>query len=92
MVIDKTLATTYAEEGFVNGIDIFDNEKINYFRKSFNELEAKEGREACQIGLQARHLTDEFIWQLATNKKLLEIMEDVVGMNLLLYEGSIVQR
>ena len=84
MVIEKTLATTYAEEGFVNGIDVFDNEKINFFRNCFNELEAKEGREACQIGLQARHLTDEFIWQLATNKKLLEIMENVIGMNLLL--------
>ena len=84
MIIDPKMATTYAEEGFVNAIDIFNNKEISYFRECFDKLEKDEGREACQIGLQARHLTDEFIWQLATNNKLIEVMKNVVGENLLL--------
>ena len=84
MIIDKNMAAAYSEEGFLNGVDIFDTKEITHFRRCFDKLEAVEGREACQIGLQARHLTDEFIWQLATNNKLLEVMEHVIGENLLL--------
>ncbi len=78
------LGLTYAEQGFVTGLDIFTTNEIDHFRQCFDQLEASEGREKCQIGLQARHLTDEFIWQLATDDRLLDAMQQVMGNDLLL--------
>ena len=42
---------TYAAEGFLTQIDLFNESEINHFRTCFDELESKEGREKCQIGL-----------------------------------------
>ncbi len=80
----SNLGHQYAQQGYVTGIDIFNEDEINHFRACFDELEEKEGRETCQIGLQARHLTDEFIWQLATDRRLLDAMQAVMGDDLLL--------
>ena len=49
---------TYAEEGFLTQIDLFNESEIKHFRTCFDEMEGKEGREKCQIGLKARHLDE----------------------------------
>ncbi|MFT5089346.1 MAG: ectoine hydroxylase-related dioxygenase (phytanoyl-CoA dioxygenase family) [Candidatus Latescibacterota bacterium] len=84
MSTSANLGQTYAEQGFVSGIDIFNTDEIDHFRSCFDQLEASEGREKCQIGLQARHLTDEFIWKLATDRRILDAMQEVMGQDLLL--------
>lgn len=84
MNTSANLAQTYADQGFVSGLDIYTADEIGHFRSCFDQLEAKEGREKCQIGLQARHLEDEFIWQLATDKRILNAMQEVMGQDLLL--------
>jgi chlorinating enzyme len=78
------LGPTYAEQGFITGLDIFSTNEIDHFRRCFDKLEASEGREKCQIGLQARHLTDEFIWQLASDGRLLDAIQQAMGADQLL--------
>ena len=75
---------TYAEEGFLTQVDLFSESEINYFRSCFDELESREGREKCQIGLQARHLDEEFIWQMATDSRILDAMQEVMGEDIML--------
>ena len=41
-------------------------------------------KETTQIGLQARHFDQEFIWKLAANPRVLDWMEGVMGEDLLL--------
>ena len=77
-------AQTYAEQGFLTGIDLFSASEIAHFRACFDELEAREGREKCQIGLQARHLDEEFIWQMATDPRILDAMQEVMGEDIML--------
>ncbi len=84
MSITTDIRQQYAEQGYVTGIDIFDRSEIDHYRSCFDALEEREGREKCQIGLQARHLTDEFIWQLSTDSRLLDAMQAVMGDDLLL--------
>jgi ectoine hydroxylase-related dioxygenase (phytanoyl-CoA dioxygenase family) len=78
------LGKTYAEDGVLPSIDIFTESEIEAFRSSFDELEAEEGRENCQIGLQARHLDREFIWQLSADPRVLDVMEQAMGPDILL--------
>ena len=42
-------AQIYAEQGFLTGIDLFSASEIGHFRACFDELEAREGREKCQM-------------------------------------------
>ena len=84
MSTSTEMGQLYAEQGYVTGIDIFDKNELDQYRRCFDELEAQEGREKCQIGLQARHLSDEFIWQLSTNSRILDAMQAVMGDNILL--------
>ncbi|MCZ6633609.1 MAG: phytanoyl-CoA dioxygenase family protein, partial [bacterium] len=52
-------------------------------------LEAREGKEKCQIGLQGRHFEEEFIWQLATDGRVLDVMQEVMGQDILLLSTHI---
>ena len=80
----KDIGKTYAEDGVLPKINIFTRSEITIFREAFNELEAEEGREKCQIGLQARHLDREFIWQLSADPRILDVMEQAMGPDILI--------
>ena len=84
MSVTEDIGRTYAEDGVLPCIDIFNESEIQAFRDAFDELEAEEGRENCQIGLQARHMDREFIWQLSADPGVLDVMEQVMGTDILL--------
>ena len=46
---------------------------------SIQALEKREGDEKCQIGLQSRHFEERFIWELASNTKILDCIEALIG-------------
>lgn len=77
-------AQTYAAQGFLTRVDLFSASEIDHYRACFDELEEREGREKCQIGLQARHLDEEFIWQMATDSRVLDAMQEVMGADIML--------
>ncbi len=84
MQFTEDLKDTYEREGFLGELEIFSEEEILHFRGCFDQLEEREGRENCQIGLAGRHLTEKFIWQLATDRKLLDVAEQLMGEDILL--------
>ena len=75
---------TYAEQGFLSPLDLFSESELEHFRACFDELEDREGREMCEIGLQARHLDEEFIWQMATDARILDAMQQLMGEDIML--------
>jgi len=77
-------AQTYAKEGFLTRVNLFGASEIDHYRACFDELEEREGREKCQIGLQARHLDEEFIWQMATDPRIVDAMQEVMGDDIML--------
>jgi len=84
MTTTAALRETYQRDGFVTGIDIFPDEEIREYRSQFDALEAREGREKCQIGIAGRHFDEEFIWRLASDSRILDAMEAVMGRDILL--------
>ena len=77
-------AQTYADQGFLTRVDLFSESEIGHYRACFAEIEAREGREKCQIGLQARHLDEEFIWQMATDPRIIDAIEELMGPDIML--------
>ncbi len=78
-----TPATSFEENGFLTGISIHDAADVARIRKAFDELEQREGKEHCQIGLQGRHIDIPFIWELASNCKILDCIEALMGHDIL---------
>ncbi len=84
MPLTKKQIRGYETEGFVSGVPIEDEAGALYYQRRFDALEAKEGREKCQIGMLDRHFDVEFIWRLATHPKILQCIEDLIGPDILL--------
>ena len=74
----------YAENGVLPKVDVFSGQEISAFREAFDDLERREGKERSQVGLQARHFDEAFVWQLATGRRVLDVMEQVMGPDVLL--------
>jgi non-heme Fe2+,alpha-ketoglutarate-dependent halogenase len=74
----------YEENGYVSGIRVMDDAEASRIRRIFDHLESREGREKCQKGLYDPHLTEQFVWDLAVHPAILDIIECVVGPNILL--------
>lgn len=84
MSLSKEQVKAFETEGFLSGFRVVDESDAGRYRKLFDELEAKEGRDKCQIGLIDRHFDYEFIWELATHPKILDGVEALIGANILL--------
>lgn len=83
-VAPSDLSAAYQRDGFVTRLDIFTPDEMTDFRAQFDELEAREGKEKCQIGLQARHMDEEFIWRMASDDRVLDAISACMGDDVML--------
>ena len=84
MGVLDSVKPTYEEQGFASPVDVFSDSEIGFYRDAFNALEEREGKEKCQVGLQSRHFEEEFIWQLATDKRVVDVIQAIMGDDVML--------
>ena len=83
-VAPSDLSAAYERDGFVTRVDAFSEAEITAFRAQFDELEAREGTENCQIGLQGRHMDEEFIWRMASDDRVVDAISACMGDDVML--------
>ena len=72
----------YEELGFVHSIPVLKSDEIQHFRDCIEKTwVALGGRVARADGL---HLFFRWAWELATHRRLLDCMEDLLGPNIFL--------
>ncbi|MDP7743511.1 MAG: phytanoyl-CoA dioxygenase family protein [Lentisphaeria bacterium] len=84
---DKTAAefkTQYQQDGFVAPLDIFNDRETSAIRGSFDALETEVGREDAQVTLIQKERQHEFIWKMATDHRILDLVSAVYGPDLVL--------
>jgi len=81
----KTTSDTelFETNGYLTSLAIHDVDDVARVRRDFDQLEVKEGKEHCQIGLQGRHMDTRFIWELATNPRILDTIEMLMGPDIM---------
>ncbi len=77
----------YEREGFLAPMDVFPAAEMNEYREQCNELVAQVGHEASRDGLNARHFDVEFIWELATDSRVLDWVEAVMGPDIVILDS-----
>ena len=75
---------SFRTKGFLSPIRIADETEVRGYRAAFDLLEEKEGQEKSQIGLLDRHMDQPFVWELATNRAILDCIEALIGPNIML--------
>jgi len=83
MTITARQVQFFEEQGYLTGLDVYDVAKASTICEAFDKLEAREGRESCAIGLQGRHIDQRFIWDLASETKILDCLEALMGSDIL---------
>lgn len=81
---DTATRSRYEQNGFLSGIDVLSVDEIAMVRRKFDEMEHSVPAKQRQIGLQACHFEEEFVWRLATEPRVLAVIEQIVGPDLLL--------
>ena len=84
MVSTNRYREIYERDGVLPRIDVYTKDEIDGFRACFDEIEAREGKEVCQIGIHGRHMDEKFIWELATNPRVLDVMVELMGPDVML--------
>ena len=76
--------SSFEKHGYLTGIDTHGDAHVARIRNAFDELEAREGSENCEIGLQERHIDVKFIWELASDARILDCIEALMGPDIML--------
>ncbi len=77
-------AARYRADGILFPIDVFTPEEIAAYRAAFDRFEQAEGRDRPQERNRARHHDQEFAWRLATDPRLLDVMRQLIGPDLVI--------
>lgn len=74
----------YERDGVLTGIPINSTESAAQLRGEFDRLEQDAGRDFVQIKLFDRHFDQRFIWDIASNPRILDCVEALYGPDILL--------
>ncbi len=78
------LANRYRKDGFLTGIHVADETEALRYQDAYNALEAEVGADKCEIGLVDWHFEHQFIWGLATHPKIVDVIEEIIGPDVML--------
>ena len=78
------LLENYRRDGFLTGIPIADTTEAARYQHAYDKLEAEVGKEKCEIGLIDWHFDHQFIWELTTHPKIVDVIETLIGPDIML--------
>jgi non-haem Fe2+, alpha-ketoglutarate-dependent halogenase len=76
----------YHQQGFISSLKVLDPEMAREFAASFDQMLVHEGIDLVAPGfrLHDRHLDQDFIWEVATDPGLLDVVAEIAGPHLLI--------
>ncbi len=84
MIPTSESTAAYRRDGYLSGIPIADAARAAHYRRQFDALEARVGRETVEIGLSGYQFEEKFIWELATDPTILDWAASLIGPDILL--------
>lgn len=69
----------YERDGLLTAIRVMTDEQVSRYRAEFDALEAEHGREHAANKLVDLHFEHPFVWEIATNPKILDCVTALLG-------------
>tara|TARA_Y100000590_G_scaffold272890_1_gene306398 strand:+ start:109 stop:942 length:834 start_codon:yes stop_codon:yes gene_type:complete len=81
--LTKQQITNYEKDGYISPINIFSKEEVRKFNKEFNFIENKWPEQINGLNRNNVHYYSKVFDKVVHNSKLLDIVEDLLGQNIL---------
>ena len=79
----------YQRDGYLFPIQIFDKNEISHYRNAFNELENRMGGRLTKAQGLEPALFYKWAYDLATSEKILDVVESIIGRDILIHSSTI---
>lgn len=76
----------YKNDGIFFPVNVFSPIEIDDYRRDFNDIDATQGFDRSNQNSSSRHFDLEFVWRMATYPRLLDVMKDLIGPDILLLD------
>lgn len=73
----------YRDHGYTPGLPVLDPTEVEFYLKEYERLAAAEPERAA-FGFQNLHFQHRFVWDIATNPKVLDLVEEIIGPDIAL--------
>lgn len=83
---------TYNRDGFLGPIDLYSADEIAAIRRHVEAVEERIGGEIQSRFKIKAHLPFRWMWEIITNARLLDAVEDIIGPNILCWGSSFFQK
>ena len=82
MTVDRE---RYRAEGILFPQRVFGSDEIAELRAEFDRFDADEGEDRPQERNRGRHLDRPFVWRMATDERILDLMRQLIGPDLVIF-------
>lgn len=91
-MLTKNFLEEYQQKGFLPCIPVLDTKNITNFRAHFDNMVERDGllHKSIKRELHNRHFDQDFIWDVATNSTVLDVVESLIGENIMLIGSRLV--
>ena len=90
-VLSGDAVAHYNKAGFVQPFDIFDAAEINQFREYIDGLMRDMGPDGA-YGINCYQARLSGLWDIATDKRILDLVEDIIGPDILCWASAILSK
>ncbi|KAM4696689.1 putative alpha-ketoglutarate-dependent hypophosphite dioxygenase [Rhinophrynus dorsalis] len=86
----RQLKTLYDANGFLTAINVLEENELHQACKEYEKLEETLGKEYTQYSLHNIHMEYEWVMNLASHPKLLQVITAVLGPNVILLDSRFI--
>lgn len=80
------ISDLFRRDGFLGGIRVKSHSEADFIRSEWDRLEVNENvRSAGYSTTHSRHLDQRFVWELAADSAILDLVQQLIGPNIMLF-------
>jgi non-haem Fe2+, alpha-ketoglutarate-dependent halogenase len=79
----------YQDEGYLFPIQVFSSEEVDHFKSEFEKTKTLVGENVTPHDLRQPQIHFRWAYEIATHPKILDVIEDLIGPDILVSRGSI---
>jgi hypothetical protein len=82
----------YSQQGFIFPFQVLSSSEVAVYRRLLDSLFARLENEPHKLTLRQPHLHFRWAYELATDPRILDMVEDIIGPNILIHTSSIFRK
>lgn len=87
-MLSEATVRQFHDHGYFSPVPVLGGDEVKRYRQSFTEFETREGGKLKGGARNKSHLFLRWLYEIVTHTKILDVAEDLIGPNILLYHAQ----